>query len=132
MNLSRREFLELTASIGAAAALPGCAPTQRPDIVPADGGALVNDIHSQLNATRVRVIHRPASIDALQGTIRSAAYNARPVCIAGGRHAMGGQQFAAGADMVDMNGLTRVIEFEIGRASCRERGEIGRVEGVVR
>ena len=112
MKLSRREFLELTAGIGAATALPGCAPTRRPEIVPADGGLLVNDIHSQLNATRVRAIHRPATIDALQGTIRSAAYNARPVCIAGGRHAMGGQQFAAGADMVDMNGLARVIEFD--------------------
>src|SRR5688500_859202 len=118
MNLSRREFLELTASIGAAAALPGCAPTQRPDIVPADGGALVNDIHSQLNATRVRAIHRPQTVDALQATIRSAAYNARPVCIAGGRHAMGGQQFASGADMIDMNGLARVIAFD------RAKGQI--------
>lgn len=115
MKITRREFLELTAGIGAAAALPACASTPEPGIVPAGdtgAGALVNDIHSQLNATRVRAIHQPKTVDALQATIRSAAYNAHPVCIAGGRHAMGGQQFASGADMVDMNGLARVIAFD--------------------
>ncbi|MGH7636764.1 MAG: FAD-binding oxidoreductase [Gemmatimonadaceae bacterium] len=117
MKLSRREFLELTAGLGAAAALPGCAPAPDPAIVPAGGpgaatGTLVNDIHSQLNATRVRAIHRPATVDALQETVRSASYNGRPVCIAAGRHAMGGQQFASGGDLVDVNGLARVLEFD--------------------
>lgn len=114
MKLSRREFLELSAGLGAVAAIPGCAASPEPEVLQAGdaGGVLVNDIHSQLNATRLRAIHRPASIDALQATIRSAAADARPVCIAGGRHAMGGQQFAHGADMIDMNGLTRVLEFD--------------------
>lgn len=127
MKLSRREFLELTAGLGAAAALPGCASSPDPAIVPAGdagtAGTLVNDIHSQLNATRVRAIHRPDTVEALQGMIRSAAYNARAVCIAAGRHAMGGQQFASGADMIDVNGLAGVLEFD--RASGQVEVEAG-------
>jgi FAD/FMN-containing dehydrogenase len=124
--ISRRAFLELTAKVsGAAMVLPGCRPSPAPVLNPggdASGAPLVNDIHSQLNATRVRAIHRPASVEALQATIRNAAYHARPLSIAAGRHAMGGQQFATGADLIDMNGMARVLEFD------RTKGEI-EVEG---
>jgi hypothetical protein len=66
----------------------------------------------------MRAVHKPTSVDQLAQVVRDAAYHVRPVALAGGRHAMGGQQFAAGADLIDLNGLTRVIEFE------RNTGEI--------
>ncbi len=124
--ITRREFLQWTATVGGAGVVvPGCHAIPDPSIAPvtpsgdgASSGELVNDIHSQLNATRVRVIHRPESLDALRSTIRTAGYHGRAVSIAGGRHAMGGQQFAEGADLVDMNGMTRVLEFD------RQKGEI--------
>lgn len=120
--MSRRAFLEWSALAGTSALIPGCQPV--PPVYSPEpqggggGGVLVNDIHSQLNATRMRAVHKPTSVDQLAQVVRDAAYHVRPVALAGGRHAMGGQQFAAGADLIDMNGLTRVIEFE------RNTGEI--------
>jgi len=85
---------------------------------PRTDAVMVNDIHSRLNATRVDGIVRPDSVDALQSVIRRARRERRAVSVSGGRHAMGGQQFAADATLIDMNGLTRVIEFD------RATGEI--------
>ena len=67
--------------------------------------SIVNDVHSGLNATRVDRIFRPESIDEVRNMVRSAG--ARPLAIAGGRHAMGGQQFARQADLLDLTGLAR-------------------------
>ena len=115
--ISRREFLESVAKIGAAAAIvPGCAPQIAAGV--GDGSVPVNDIHSKLNATLVRSIVRPESGDAVQGLVRDAMRHGRSLSAAGGRHAMGGQQFAAGSTLIDMNGLTRVTEFD------RAAGEI--------
>jgi FAD/FMN-containing dehydrogenase len=121
--ISRREFLESVATIGAAAAvLPGCAPRIAESI---DAGAItVNDIHSQLNPTRVRRIARPESVEAVQRIIREAAPDGRFLSVAGGRHAMGGQQFATGATLIDMNALSRVLEFD------RVNGEIELEAGI--
>ena len=107
---SRREFLELAARAGAAAVIPGCAPRRL--AMPRAGGVAVNDVHSNLNSTRVREIVRPDSVAAVQSVIRRARRDGQGVCVAGGRHAMGGQQFAVDATLIDMNGLTRVIEFD--------------------
>ncbi|HWL38655.1 MAG TPA: FAD-binding oxidoreductase, partial [Gemmatimonadaceae bacterium] len=114
--ISRREFLESVAKIGAAAAvLPGCAPR----LGGVDtGGVTVNDIHSQLNPTQVQRIIRPASVEAVQEIVREARASDRTLSIAAGRHAMGGQQFATGSTLIDMNGLARVIELD------RVNGEI--------
>jgi FAD/FMN-containing dehydrogenase len=94
--LNRRDFLEL---LGIAALAPTACVTPR------DTGVWVNDLHSQLNRTRVARIVTPSSIEELR---RAIAGNG-PVCIAGGRHAMGGQQFASNATLVDMNAMTRVL-----------------------
>jgi len=83
-----------------------------------DDGVQVNDIHSRLNQTRVRQIVRPRSIEAIRSAIRTAVDQSYPISIAGGRHAMGGQQFATDATLIDMNSMTRVLEFD------REKGEI--------
>jgi FAD/FMN-containing dehydrogenase len=78
----------------------------------------VNDVHSHLNPTTVHDVVRPDSIDAVQSIVRAARRDGRAVSVSGGRHAMGGQQFATNGTLIDMNGLTRVIEFD------RTRGEI--------
>lgn len=115
--LSRRDFLELAAKTGVATViLPGCRPALL--ATPGADGVAVNDVHSHLNATRVRAISRPDSIDAVQAVVRAARSEGRAVSIAGGRHAMGGQQFGTGTTLIDMNGLARVVEFD------RVNGEI--------
>ena len=114
---SRRDFLHLAARAGVAAVvLPGCKPR---GLASTDAdGISVNDVHSHLNPTRVRRIVRPESSDAMQAVVRAARAEGRAVSIAGGRHAMGGQQFGKDTTLIDMNGLARVIEFD------RVNGEI--------
>jgi FAD/FMN-containing dehydrogenase len=79
---------------------------------PTRRGIAVNDVHSHLNPTGVNAVVRPESIDAVQSLVRAARRTGNNVCVAGGRHAMGGQQFATGSTLIDMNGLARVIEFD--------------------
>ena len=56
--LTRRELLERTAKVGAAAALlPGACAR------PGSRELWVNDLHSQLNRTRVHRIERPDSVE---------------------------------------------------------------------
>src|SRR3954453_686595 len=81
--------------------------------IPADPAVtLVNDVHSQLNATHVNAILRPASVPDVQAAIRAARTAGRSVCVAGGRHAMGGQQFADAGVLLDMRPLSRVLAFD--------------------
>lgn len=110
---TRREFLEWAARLGAAATAMACRP--RRSTADTATGPLVNDIHSQLNATRVRAIRRPASVDELQAAIRVARRDGEAVSIAAGRHAMGGQQFGTDTVLLDMNGLSRVIALDATR-----------------
>ena len=79
MPITRREFL---ASSLAFAAFPYAARATQigPD---------VNDIHSQLNRTRVDRVLTPTSVADLQDTIRLATKLGKSISIAGGRHAMG-------------------------------------------
>jgi FAD/FMN-containing dehydrogenase len=115
--ITRREFLEWSGRLAASGAvLTACSPrsTSRVDVA----GPVVNDVHSQLNATRVRAIQRPTTVGELQGAIRSARADGHAVSVAAGRHAMGGQQFVSDGVVIDMNGLARVVEFD------RTEGEI--------
>ncbi len=72
----------------------------------------VNDVHSQLNRTRVRGIARPGSVEELRGVIRAAAGEGCAVSIAGGRHAMGGQQFAEDGQLIDTRGMNRILNLD--------------------
>src|SRR5205814_1629269 len=72
----------------------------------------VNDIHSQLNHTSVAEVLCPATIEELRTAISRARLRGLPISIAGSRHSMGGQQFAAGAMLIDTRGLNRVIELD--------------------
>src|SRR6266481_2911363 len=106
MNISRRSFLK-SASLATLAATSGCrtvSENKRP--------ALVNDVHTQLNPTRVRSISSVRSLDDLKQSIRRAHREQRPVSIAGGRHAAGGQQFATDAELIDTREMQRVLRFD--------------------
>jgi FAD/FMN-containing dehydrogenase len=78
----------------------------------ADDSLLVNDIHSQLNSTRVDRILRPKSVKDLQSAVLTAKGAKKPLSIAGGRHAMGGQQFGTSMILVDMTGLNQIVSFD--------------------
>ena len=90
------------------------APPLVPDY-PAAAGALVNDTHSQLNATRVDCVVAVDSEETLRRALAAARAEGRPVCVAGGRHAMGGQQFATGAVLIDMRPMNRIVAFDAER-----------------
>ncbi|HEX8128057.1 MAG TPA: FAD-binding oxidoreductase [Pyrinomonadaceae bacterium] len=77
--------------------------------------SLVNDVHSQLNETRVGSIAEPETVEALQALIRRAREAGEAVSVAGGRHAMGGQQFATNGVLVDMRRMNRVLSFDPSR-----------------
>lgn len=76
----------------------------------------VNDIHSRLNETEVSEIVVIDSLDALRNSIKGAAARGGAVAIAGGRHSMGGQQFAADAALLDTRGMHAVLGLD------REKG----------
>jgi len=106
--MTRRDFMK---AAGLLALWPyGCA---RQTSAPA--GAVVNDVHSQLNPTRVeRVVHAD-SLEAIQATILRAKREGNAISIAGGRHAMGGQQFGADTVLIDTSKLNRVLSFDSNR-----------------
>jgi FAD/FMN-containing dehydrogenase len=84
----------------------------------------VNDVHSQLNRTRVRELLRPRTRDELAEIVRSASQKGLPISVSGCRHSMGGQQFATDSICVDTRGLDRVISFD------QERGLIEAEAGI--
>ncbi len=77
---------------------------------------LVNDIHSRLNPTQVAAIMRPTTVADVVQAVRAEPTSA--LSIAGGRHAMGGQQFGTDTTLLDMSGLDRVLGLD------RERGVV--------
>jgi FAD/FMN-containing dehydrogenase len=76
---------------------------------------LVNDVHSRLNPTRVHELIPVASIEEVQEAVRHAARAGRPVCVGGGWHAMGAQQFATGGVMLDTRPLRVRCDLDAGR-----------------
>src|SRR5437899_12795111 len=83
----------------------------------------VNDVHSQLNRTRVRELLVPRNRDELAEIVRSASRKAVPVSVSGFRHSMGGQQFATDSLCIDTRSLDRVISF------AHERGLVEAAPG---
>jgi FAD/FMN-containing dehydrogenase len=78
--------------------------------------APVNDVHSHLNSTRVLKVMEPCSLEDVQDIIRAAKKNQKTISIAGGRHAMGGQQFGADTILIDIRKLNKPLNLD------RERG----------
>src|SRR5712672_22195 len=112
--LSRREFIR-TAALFALA--PHAFAEREKEI-------WINDVHSQLNRTRVRELLRPHSRDELAGIVRSASRKGLPISVSGYRHSMGGQQFATDGGCIDTRELDRVISFD------RERGWLEAEAGI--
>lgn len=108
--ITRRQFLKAG---GAVSLLPFPFALPRP----APAGLVVNDIHSQLNATRVQRIVAPQSFDQARAVIRAARKDGRALCIAGGRHAMGAQAFASDGVLLDIRKLARVLRFDAQRGT---------------
>ena len=72
----------------------------------------VNDVHGQINRTRVRRIEQPTDVEAVRRVIAEARSRGEAVAIAGGRHAMGGQQFVSDGVLLDTARLDRVLAFD--------------------
>jgi FAD/FMN-containing dehydrogenase len=118
--MNRRSFLKASAAL---AALPaaGCATARGMRVespyasaIPAvESGLVVNDLHSQLNATHVMAIVKPRTIGELQAALVQAREAGRSVCVAGGRHAMGGQQFGDASVLVDTRALNRFLSLDV-------------------
>lgn len=71
-------------------------------------GTWVNDVHGQQSPTRVREVVRVGSEQEVRAALRRARESGVPVCVAGGRHSMGGQPFATDALLLDARGLDRI------------------------
>jgi len=76
---------------------------------------LVNDVHSRLNSTDVSRVVPVASPAEIAAELERAEAAGVPVAIAGGRHAMGGQQFCAGGVVLDTRSLGRVLSLSAER-----------------
>ena len=107
--LTRREFLKTLSGAGVAVGLgpAGCTWQAQSGTTTA-----VNDIHSQLNLTRVHRVVKPQSAEAIQAVVRSARAEGRAISIAGGMHAMGSQQFGTDTILLDMRVMNRVLNFD--------------------
>jgi FAD/FMN-containing dehydrogenase len=104
--LTRREFIR-TAALFALA--PRAFSEREKEI-------WVNDVHSQLNRTRVRELLTPRTRDGLAEIVASASRKGLAISVSGCRHSMGGQQFASDSICIDTRGLDRLISFD------RQRG----------
>src|SRR6266511_542427 len=69
----------------------------------------VNDVHSQLNRTRVRELLRPRTREELARIVRSASRKVSPISVPGCRHSTGGQQFATDGICIDTRELDGLI-----------------------
>src|ERR1700690_290063 len=107
--ISRRQFIAGSAAI-AIVSRAGKSLAGEPESL------LVNDIHSQLNPTRVLNVVEPRSLADVQDIVRKARKNKQVISVAGGRHAMGGQQFGTDTVLIDIRKLDRLLHLD------RDRG----------
>src|SRR5216684_5234660 len=109
--ISRREFVAGSVALAVTS-------SASKKLGPESGSILVNDVHSQLNSTRVQAILEPRSLEEVQTIVRTARKDRKIISVAGGRHAMGGQQFGTDTLLVDIRKLSRVLNLD------RKRGII--------
>jgi FAD/FMN-containing dehydrogenase len=76
----------------------------------------VNDTHSALNRTQVARVLEPRHAGEVCEAVSQARHRGAALAIAGGRHAMGGQQFLGGGNLLDMRRMAGVRWFDRGRA----------------
>lgn len=73
---------------------------------------ILNDVHSQLNATRVIQLQQPRSLEELVALVKSARKEGFKISQSGGKHAMGGQQFFRDSWHLDTSALDRVLHCD--------------------
>jgi FAD/FMN-containing dehydrogenase len=103
--ISRREFIAGSVALAVASSASG-----KP--VPALEPVFVNDVHSQLNSTRVLEVLEPRSLEDVQSVIRTARRDRKAISFAGGRHAMGGQEFGTDTLLIDIRKMNRVRRLD--------------------
>jgi FAD/FMN-containing dehydrogenase len=81
-------------------------------LIGSERGVLLNDLHSQLNQTRVDSVVSVTTVRDVQNVVRRAAQRAKAVSIFGGRHAMGAQQFATDGIAIDTRGLNAIGDVD--------------------
>jgi FAD/FMN-containing dehydrogenase len=130
-DFDRRRFLKTSCAAFASLPVAACVARPLPVRTPyASGipdrptGTVVNDVHSQLNRTHVAAIIKPEHLEHLQAAVVQAKAQGQVISVAGGRHAMGGQQFAEGALLVDTRSMNRVLAFDDERGVINVEGGI--------
>lgn len=83
----------------------------------------VNDVHAKLNWTQVARENTVHCAEEVARVLKRAHRLERCVIAAGGRHAMGGQQFATHGELIDTRGMNKILSFD--QASGRIRVEAG-------
>ncbi|MBC8010351.1 MAG: FAD-binding oxidoreductase [Burkholderiales bacterium] len=76
---------------------------------------LVNDLHSALNPTRVARVLHPVGREQISAAIRDARSSGASLALSGGRHAMGGQQFATDQWLLDLRAHAAIHGFDAER-----------------
>src|ERR1700737_621540 len=103
--ISRREFMAGSVAL-AVASRSSARPTSGHESVQ------VNDIHSELNSTRVAQVLQPRSLKDVESIVRAARKHRKIISVAGGRHAMGGQQFGTDTELIDIRMLKGVLSLD--------------------
>lgn len=86
-----------------------------PPLTARGDGVVVNDVHSRLNATRVARIATVRSAGEVADVVLAARAAGDAVCVRGGGHAMGGQQYATGGVLIDTAALRRPLHLDASR-----------------
>jgi FAD/FMN-containing dehydrogenase len=108
--LNRRSFLKyITGFLASSSLLSTLSAFASPK---GTKGIMVNDIHSQLNTTKVYDVANPKTSLDLQALVKASQSTVNKISIAGARHAMGTQQFGTNTTLIDMREMDKVISLE--------------------
>jgi FAD/FMN-containing dehydrogenase len=77
---------------------------------------LLSDVHARLHTSRPALYRSAGCVAEVVEVLAQARRRGLSLALAGGRHAMGGQQFLDGGCVLDLRGLNRINAFD------RERG----------
>ena len=85
---------------------------------------ILNDVHSQLNATRVKKLVSVTSEDQLIDLIKKCRKQNRSIAVSGARGAMGGQQFSENKTVLDLRGLNNILWFDVDKGLVKAQAGI--------